>query len=65
MRVILSYLLYITWRLLFLSSLDKEGQPIEPRMLLPILPLVLVNGFQGIGTGWSTAGPNFGVLEAT
>ena len=44
---------------------EKEGQLIEPPMLLPILPLVLVNGFHGIGTGWSTSGPNFGVLEVT
>jgi DNA topoisomerase-2 len=27
---------------------------IEPRFYLPILPLVLINGAEGIGTGWST-----------
>ena len=26
---------------------------------MPILPLVLVNGAEGIGTGWSTFIPNF------
>lgn len=26
---------------------------------MPILPLVLVNGAEGIGTGWSTSIPNF------
>ena len=26
---------------------------------MPILPTVLVNGAEGIGTGWSTSIPNF------
>lgn len=26
---------------------------------MPILPLVLVNGAEGIGTGWSTSVPNY------
>ncbi len=26
---------------------------------MPILPLVLVNGADGIGTGWSTSIPNY------
>lgn len=26
---------------------------------MPVLPLVLVNGAEGIGTGWSTFIPNF------
>lgn len=41
----------------------EEGHEIEPLMLLPIFPLVLVNGFLGIGTGWATSGPNFDVLK--
>ena len=32
---------------------------IEPEHYLPILPLVLVNGADGIGTGWSTSIPNY------
>jgi DNA topoisomerase II len=31
-----------------------EGMPIEPEYYIPVLPMVLVNGCQGIGTGWST-----------
>jgi len=27
---------------------------IEPIYYIPILPLVLINGCEGIGTGWST-----------
>lgn len=31
-----------------------DGQRIEPRWYIPIIPMVLVNGADGIGTGWST-----------
>jgi DNA topoisomerase-2 len=42
-----------------LTYLDDDGQRIEPESYLPILPMVLVNGAEGIGTGWSTSIPNF------
>lgn len=29
------------------------------RRYMPILPMVLVNGAEGIGTGWSTSIPNY------
>lgn len=37
-----------------MTMLEEEGQSIEPRHYLPIIPLALVNGAEGIGTGWST-----------
>ena len=37
-----------------LTYLEEEGQSIEPNYYLPIIPLALVNGAEGIGTGWST-----------
>jgi len=37
-----------------LNYLEEEGQGIEPDFYLPIIPLTLVNGADGIGTGWST-----------
>lgn len=37
----------------------EEGQSIEPQWYTPILPMVLVNGAEGIGTGWSTSVPNY------
>lgn len=37
-----------------LTHLEEEGQSIEPSYYLPIIPACLVNGAEGIGTGWST-----------
>ena len=37
-----------------LDYLEDDGQGIEPRFFCPVIPLLLVNGAQGIGTGWST-----------
>ena len=37
-----------------LTYLDDDGTPIEPVFYAPIIPMVLVNGCKGIGTGFST-----------
>jgi DNA topoisomerase-2 len=37
-----------------LHYLDDDGQRVEPEFYVPILPMVLVNGSRGIGTGFST-----------
>ena len=37
-----------------LKYLDDDGFPIEPIYYAPIIPMVLVNGSKGIGTGFST-----------
>lgn len=42
-----------------LEYLDDDGQSIEPKFYVPKLPLVLINGSQGIGTGFSTSIPCF------
>ena len=36
---------------------------IEPEWYCPILPMVLVNGSDGIGTGYSTSVPNYDPRE--
>lgn len=36
-----------------------DGMLIEPKYYVPILPMILVNGADGIGTGWSTKIPCF------
>ncbi|RKO93185.1 DNA topoisomerase [Blyttiomyces helicus] len=41
-----------------LKYLNEESLNIEPEWYIPILPMVLVNGADGIGTGWSTTIPN-------
>jgi DNA topoisomerase II len=36
---------------------DDDGLPVEPEWYAPILPMLLVNGARGIGTGYSTYVP--------
>lgn len=42
---------------------EDEGHAIEPSVYYPIIPLVLCNGCEGIGTGFSTFIPNFNPIE--
>ena len=37
-----------------LKYLTDDGTPVEPQFYVPIIPMVLVNGSKGIGTGFST-----------
>jgi len=46
-----------------LHYLDDDGQSIEPKWYVPVIPLVLINGGEGIGTGWSTSVPNYNPKE--
>ena len=40
-----------------LTYRDDDGLPVEPEWYAPILPMLLVNGARGIGTGYSTYVP--------
>ncbi|SPO27638.1 probable DNA topoisomerase II [Ustilago trichophora] len=42
-----------------LDYLDDDGQKVEPHWYIPVAPQVLMNGAEGIGTGWSTSVPNY------
>lgn len=42
-----------------LNYLEDDGLSIEPEYYVPVIPLVLVNGSDGIGTGWSSTIPNY------
>uniref|UniRef100_A0A8C7FBR4 DNA topoisomerase 2 n=1 Tax=Oncorhynchus kisutch TaxID=8019 RepID=A0A8C7FBR4_ONCKI len=42
-----------------LKFLNDDNQKVEPEWYIPILPLVLVNGAEGIGTGWACKIPNY------
>jgi DNA topoisomerase II len=39
---------------LILEHLEEDGEEIEPKFYLPILPNVLINGVEGMGTGFAT-----------
>lgn len=41
----------------------EDGKRIEPRVYVPVIPMVLVNGADGIGTGWSTSIPNYHPMD--
>ncbi len=42
-----------------LDYLDDDGMKIEPTYYVPVIPLALINGADGIGTGYSTSTPNY------
>merc|ERR1719460_83658 len=42
-----------------LTYLNDEGQSIEPKYYVPVIPMILCNGGDGIGTGWSCSVPNY------
>jgi len=42
-----------------LNYLEEDGTTIEPDFYVPIIPMLLLNGSTGIGTGWSTNIPCF------
>ena len=42
-----------------LTYLDDDGRSIEPEFYMPVIPTVLVNGTEGIGTGFSCYVPPF------
>jgi len=46
-----------------LNYLDDDGFPVEPEHYIPIIPLILVNGALGIGTGFSTNIPSYNPLD--
>ena len=40
-----------------------DGRQIEPIVYAPVVPMVLINGAEGIGTGWSTSIPNYHPID--
>lgn len=45
------------------NYIQEDEMTVEPEWYLPILPMLLVNGAEGIGTGWSTNVPPFNPLD--
>ena len=46
-----------------LNYLNDDGTKIEPEWYVPIIPQILVNGSEGIGTGYSTYIPKYNPKE--
>ena len=46
-----------------LTYRDDDGLLVEPEWYAPILPMLLINGCRGIGTGYSTFVPQFSVSD--
>ena len=46
-----------------LDYINDDGLIVEPKWYCPIIPMVLVNGMVGIGTGFSTTIPQFNPKE--
>ncbi len=64
-RYIFTYLNKLTEKIFLkddnelLDYLDDDGDQIEPLFYLPIIPTILINGAEGIGTGFSTLIPTY------
>ena len=46
-----------------LKQQDDDGLPIEPVNYAPIIPMILINGSEGIGTGFSTKIPPYHPID--
>lgn len=46
-----------------LEHVQGDGMVVEPISYIPVIPMVLVNGAQGIGTGYATFVPNHNPLD--
>lgn len=46
-----------------LKFLYDDNQKVEPEWYIPIIPVLLVNGAEGIGTGWACKIPNYDPRE--
>jgi DNA topoisomerase II len=42
-----------------LTCNEDDGEKIEPEAYVPVVPTILINGADGIGTGWSSSIPNY------
>ncbi|KAL8691878.1 MAG: hypothetical protein Q9218_002983 [Villophora microphyllina] len=50
---------YLTSDEPLLTYNTDDDKTIEPETYMPVVPMVLINGADGIGTGWSSSIPNY------
>lgn len=49
---------------ILLEHNEDDGEKVEPRFYVPIIPTILVNGCSaGIGTGWSSSVPSYNPVD--
>ena len=46
-----------------LTPVNDDGDLVQPEFYIPIIPMILVNGCTGIGTGWSCTVPCFNPID--
>lgn len=46
-----------------LTYVNDDGDMVQPEFYVPIIPMILVNGSLGIGTGWSSSIPCYNPLD--
>jgi DNA topoisomerase-2 len=46
-----------------LEYVEEDGLVVEPKHYLPIIPMILINPIEGIGTGWSSQIPPFNPID--
>jgi DNA topoisomerase-2 len=46
-----------------MESVIDDGDEVEPVFYVPILPMILINGTEGIGTGWACSVPCYNPLD--
>lgn len=55
--------IFITKDEFVLENVIEEGELVEPIRYYPIIPMILINGSEGIGTGYSTNIPPFNPID--
>jgi DNA gyrase/topoisomerase IV subunit B len=48
---------------MLLDYIEDDGDKVEPKFYVPIIPMILINGMTGIGTGWSSSIPSYNPLD--
>lgn len=46
-----------------LNYINEDGDDVEPSFFVPVLPMILINGSIGLGSGWSSSVPCFNPLD--
>lgn len=48
---------------ILMERIIDDGDVVEPKFYVPIIPMILINGCEGIGTGWSSSIPCYNPLD--